>query len=171
METFETIQKRCSIRQFSDKEIPEDKLMRVLEAARLAPSGSNQQAWKFIVVKDQAKIQALSHAAMDQAQVAMAPVVIVAVALNPERMMMCEVPAYAVDLSIAIDHMTLAAADIGLGTCWIGAFKQSDARKIVGVPDSCKIVTLLPLGFPAAPGRAKARKTMAEIVCYDTFKA
>jgi nitroreductase len=166
---MEAIESRKSIRDYEERPVPEDKLRRVLEAARLAPSASNRQRWKFIVVRDEKRRQALSRAAGGQAHIAKAPVVIAAVSTMPEYVMRCEVPAYAVDLAIAVDHMTLAAVDQGLGTCWIGAFSQQEARSILSIPEEYKVVTLLPLGFPAQPGRPKTRKSMEEIICYETF--
>jgi nitroreductase len=88
----------------------------------------------------------------------------------PECLMRCGVPGYAVDLAIAVDHMTLAAVDEGLGTCWIGAFSQEAARDILNIPDKYRIVSLLTLGFPKTPGRPKSRKSLDEILCYETFK-
>ena len=170
MELKEAIKTRKSIRDYEDKPVPEEKLLRVLEAARLAPSASNRQRWKFIVVREEKRRQELARAAGGQTHVAKAPVVIAAVATMPEYVMKCGVPAYAVDLAIAVDHMTLAAVDEGLGTCWIGAFSQEEARGILKVPKDCRIVTLLPLGIPRQPGRPKVRKALDEIVCYETFQ-
>ena len=170
MELKEVIKNRKSIREYEDRPIPEDKLLRVLEAARLAPSGANSQEWKFIIVRDLKRRQQLAQAAEGQTFVAQATVVIAAVATQPALMMICGVPAYAVDLAIAVDHITLAAVDEGLGTCWIGAFSQEAARKILNVPPKYKIVALMPLGFPNELGRPKTRKSLDEIVCYETFK-
>jgi len=170
MELKEAIRKRQSVRGYEDKPIPEEKLINVLEAARLAPSGSNRQPWKFVVVKDRKRRQELARAADGQTFVGEAPVVIVAVATNVESIMSCGVPGYAVDLAIAADHMTLAAADEGLGTCWIGAFSQQRVREILGIPEKHRVVTLLPLGFPKREKEIKARKALNEIVCYETFK-
>jgi nitroreductase len=170
MELKETIKRRQSIRDYEDKPVPEDKLLKVLEAARLAPSGANRQAWKFVVVREGKRRQELARAAGGQTHVARAPVVIAAVATIPEDVMRCGVPAYAVDLAIAVDHMTLAAVDEGLGTCWIGAFSQEEARDVLKVPENYRIVALLPLGFPKQTGRPKVRKSLDEIVCYETFK-
>ena len=170
MELKEVIKKRKSIREYEDKPIPEDTLLRVLEAARLAPSGGNRQEWRFVIVRDIQRRQKLVQAAEGQTFVGQAPVVIAAVATQPNPMMICGVPAYAVDLAIAVDHITLAAVDEGLGTCWIGAFSQEAARKILNVPAKYKIVALMPLGYPKEPGRPKTRKSLDEIVCYETFK-
>jgi len=81
--------------------------------------------------------------------------------------MICGVAEYPVDLAIAVDHLTLAE---GLGTCWIGAFSQEKVRDILKIPNSYQTVALLPLGFPKQPGRPKVRKSLDEIVCYETFK-
>jgi len=169
MELMEVIAQRKSIRDYEDQPVPEEKLRKVLEAARLAPSASNRQQWKFIVVRDNKRRQELAKAAGGQAHVAKAPVIIAAVATMPEYVMMCGVPAYAVDLAIAVDHMTLAAASEGLGTCWIGAFSQEEVKGILKVPDSCRVVTILPLGYPSESGMPKIRKSLEEIVCFETF--
>ena len=169
MELKAVIEKRKSIRDYKDTSVPEDKLLRILEAARLAPSGGNRQPWKFIVVREVKRRQELCRAAGGQNHVGNAPVVIAAVATAPEGLMGCGVPGYAVSLAIAVDHMTLAATEEGLGTCWIGAFSQEEARDILKVPESCQIVCLLTLGFPNETGRLKVRKPIEEIVCYETF--
>ncbi len=170
MELTEAIKKRQSIRDYEDKPVPEDKLLKVLEAARLAPSASNRQRWKFIVVKDKAKREQLSLAANGQKHLAKAPVVIAAVATYPEYLMRCGIPAYPIDLALAVDHMTLTAVNEGLGTCWIGNFSQEEARKVLGVPEQYRVVTIMPLGFPSQEGRPKTRKSLDEIVCYETFR-
>jgi len=170
MELKEVIKKRESVRGYLDKPIPDEKLRNVLEAARLAPSGSNRQDMKLIVVKDAKKREALAHAANNQHFVGEAPVVIVAVSTNPERVMHCGVPSHPVDLAIAVDHMTLAAVDEGLGTCWIGLFSQKQVKNILNIPDKYKVVTLFPLGFPRKERGVKSRKPLGDIVCYESFK-
>ena len=169
MELKEAIKKRQSIRDYQDKPVPEEKLTRVLEAARLAPSANNMQPWKFVVVTDSKRRQELARAANRQTFVGQAPVVIAAVATNPESIMSSGIPRYAVDLAIAVDHMTLAAVDEGLGTCWIGAFSQQRVKEILNIPDRYRVVALLPLGFPAEETAMKLRKSLDEIVCYETF--
>ena len=74
------------------------------------------------------------------------------------------------DVAIAVDHMTLAAVDEGRGTCWIGAFSQEEVKDILKIPGNYRVVSLLTLGFPKTAGRAKVRKSLEEIVCYETFK-
>lgn len=170
MELKEAIETRKSIRNYQDKPVPEEKLLRVLEAARLAPSASNRQRWKFIVVREEQRRQELSRAAGGQAHVAQAPIVIAAVATMPEYVMKCGVPAYAVDLAIAVDHITLAAADQGLGTCWIGAFQAPEVKKLLGIPANVDVVHITPLGYAAETPDARPRKSLEEIVCYEKWK-
>lgn len=169
MDVAKAIRDRRSVRSYEKKGIPQDVLLKVLEAARLAPSANNRQPWRFVVVREAAKRAALAKAAKEQQFVAEAPVVIAAVALEPERVMTCGVPTYAVDLAIAVDHITLAAVHQGLGSCWIGAFYQEDVKKILEIPDEYKVAALLTLGYPRDQARFKNRKSLDEIVCYEKW--
>ncbi len=168
MDIYEAINARHSVRSYQDKEVEQAKLHRVLEAGLLSPSARNRQQRKFVVVSDDATRKKLAEAA-DQPFLAEAPIIIAVVGLTPDYKMHCDVPADPVDCAIAIDHMTLAAAAEGLGTCWIGHFDQDACRKILGVPDSAKIVELMPLGYPTGEVKEKPRRPFEEIVCYDKF--
>jgi nitroreductase len=108
----------------------------------------------------------LAEAARNQEFVGQAPVVIAACGTS-DLIMTCGRPAYAVDVAIAVDHMTLAAFSLGLGTCWIGAFYEGQVKKILGVPDEVRVVALLPLGYPAGPAKATPRKSLEEVVAYE----
>ena len=170
MELFEAIQKRCSVRKYESRDVEEDKLRRVLKAGIAAPTASNRQELKFVVVRDGASRVKLAEAS-EQEWMKSAPVVIAIVGLTPDRIMFCDVPSDPVDCAIAIDHMTLTAVSEGLGTCWIGHFRQGDCKKILGVPKDAKIVELLTMGYPVAePAKEKKRKLFDEIVCYDRFE-
>lgn len=168
MKVAEAIKRRYSVRAYQSKEVARESLERVLGAARLAPSAHNSQAWKFIVVQDEQKRKELAGAAR-QEFVAEAPVVIVAVALETKEVLSSGVPAYPVNLAIAIDHITLAALGEGLGTCWVGAFSQEKVKEILEIPAECQVVALLPLGFPADRPGPKRRKTLQEIVSWDRY--
>jgi nitroreductase len=168
MDLYEAIEKRYSVRSYQDKPIEDDKLQRVLTAGRDAPSARNRQQWRFVVVRDDALRRQVAEAA-EQPFLAEAPVIVAVVGLTPEDTMYCDVPTDPVDCAIAIDHMTLAAVAEGLGTCWIGHFKQDACRDLLGVPALAKIVELMPLGYPAVEQGAKSRKPLEEIVCYDKF--
>jgi nitroreductase len=170
MEFKTAISERRSIREFTEQPIPEDKLDNILEVARLAQSAGNRQQWKFVVVKEAAKRRQLMQAANNQPHVGQAAVIIAAVALEPLRLMSCEVPAYAVDLSIAVENMALAAVDEGLGSCWIGAFDQAKVKQLLGIPDKYKVVALLPIGYAKQSRPATPRKSISEVVCYENFK-
>lgn len=168
MEFYETVQNRHSVRSYMDKPVEQAKLTRILEAARLAPSGNNRQAWKFVVVREAALRAALANAA-DQAFIAKAPVVIAAVSLEPDRMMHCEVPAGPVDCAIALEHAVLAATAEGLGACWIGRFDQDKCKELLGVPAPAKIIEMLTMGYGAEAPTQRPRKKLEEIVSYEKF--
>jgi nitroreductase len=170
MDLFEAIKSRYSVRAYKDQPVEQDKLDRILDAARLAPSGSNRQPWKFVVVRDAAVRTALVPACCDQEFVGQAPVVIAGVGLLADRVMRCDVPGDPVDLAIALEHIALAATAEGLGTCWIGAFYQDQVRKVLNVPATCKVIELMTLGYPADRPRDKTRKALGEVVCYDKFQ-
>ena len=168
MNLYEAINQRYSVRVYTDKAVEADKLDRILEAGRLAPSSNNRQAWKFVVARD-AKLRAALADACDQPFLTKPPVIVAVVGLDPERKMSCDILADTVDCSIATTHMMLAATVEGLGTCWIGHFKQDLVRSLLGVPPHAKIVALLPIGYPDQPRHPRLRKTVGEVVSYDTF--
>jgi nitroreductase len=169
MELMEAIKRRRSVRSYQDKAVEEEKLLRVLEAGRLAPSAKNMQDWRFIVVKDPGLRLKLAEAAKNPAFVGQAPVVIVACGTS-DYVMTCGQLTYPIDVSIAVDHMTLAAVEEGLGTCWIGAFYEDKVKEILEIPQSIRVVALLPLGYPAQPpSKPTPRKNLKEIVAYDKW--
>lgn len=163
MDIFEAIKERRSIRRYRTEPVPQELLQQVLEAARVAPSAANRQAWKFVVVTDAATRQELVPACRSQQFVGQAPVVIAACATEAGRKW------NQVDLAIAIDHMTLAAHGLGLGTCWIGAFEEEAVRGILGIPEGVSVVVLLTLGYADGPGRPPSRKPLGEVVCYQRY--
>jgi nitroreductase len=167
MELFETIRTRRSIREYQNKLVEDEKLMQVLEAARLAPTARNRQEFRLIVVRDKTLRQKLSVAAKGQPFVAQAPVVIATCGLSPEYLMSCGQPGDVIDGAIVIDHMTLAARSLGLGTCWIGAFYQEEVKKLLGVPDGAHVIQLLCLGYPDIEPTMPSRKSLDDLVCYD----
>lgn len=171
MDIYKTIKKRRSVRSYKKEPVPKEKLKRILDkGVRLAPSASNRQDYKFVIVTEEKKRKKLGQAAAGQTFVGQAPVVIAAVSLSPERLMSCGVPAYAVDLGIALDHLTLAAAREGLGTCWIGAFSQSKVKQILDIPKTYKVAALMPLGVPAQAAGKKIRKDLTQIICKEKFE-
>ena len=170
MDVMEAIRQRRSVRSYEEREVEEDVLTQVMEAGRLAPSARNMQEWKFVVVRDKALRRKLADAASGQRFVGEAPVVIVACAVEHDHIMACGHPSHLIDVAIAIDHITLAARELGLGTCWIGAFDQQKVRDILGIPDSVEVIELLPMGYPAGWPGARLRKPFNEVVCYDGWE-
>ena len=172
MDVFSAIRKRRSIRNYLKKEVEEDKLSLVLGAARDAPSAANRQEWRFIVVKDKAAKVKLCQAAKNQEFVNAAPVIIVCCAQTDNHIMTCGQACYVIDLAIAIDHMTLAAVELGLGTCWIGAFYAEEVKKILNIPDDIRVVEMLALGYPAKePSNPKNRLELEDIVFFEKWPA
>jgi len=168
MELMETVHDRRSVRCFLDRPVEEEKLRAVLEAGRLAPSARKMQDWRFVVVRDRDTRLKLVEAARKQAFVGQAPVVIAACGTS-DLVMTCGQPAYVVDVAIAVDHMTLAAFSLGLGTCWIGAFYEDQVKEILGVPDGVRVVALLPLGYPSGSPRSTPRKSLEDVVAYEKW--
>lgn len=170
MDVYEAISVRKSVRAFEDKDVPEAILVRLLEAARLAPSAANRQEWRFVVVRDGATRKQLAEAAMGQKFVGEAPVVLACCAETDEHVMPCGHQSYPIDVAIAIDHLTLCAASEGLGTCWIGAFDEGRVKDILGIPPDVRVVQLLPVGYPSAPSAVeKNRRSLQDIVKYERW--
>jgi nitroreductase len=170
MNVFEAIGARKSVRSFKDKPVEREKIEKLLDAARLAPSASNRQEWRFVVVTDPEKRKALAVAAKNQAFVGQAPVVLACCAETDNHVMMCGLPCFPIDVAIAIDHITLAAVELGLGTCWIGAFDEKEVKKILGIPDEIRVVQLLPIGYPVDPSPvAKKRLPFDKIVRWEKW--
>ncbi len=170
MEVFTAISRRSSVRAYKNTDVEEDKLRKVLEAARLSPSASNRQEWKFVVVKNRETRKNLARAAFGQSFIGEAPVVIVACGTDAKSVMGCGQPTHTVDVSIACAFMILQAYELGLGTCWIGAFKEDEVKKILKIPKQVRVVAMTPLGYPDEPASPKDRKTLDQIVCYETYE-
>ena len=160
---------RRSIRHYKDTHVEEEKLDKMLEAGRLAPSAGNLQEWKFVVVRDKGTREKLAIAANNQKFIEDAPVTIVACATITDYIMKCKQHAYPIDLAIAVDHMTLEAVEEGLGTCWVGSFDEEDIKKILGIPDNIRVVTLLTIGYPKYVPGPRKRKRKEEIVIYEKW--
>jgi len=169
MNVMEAIKKRRSIRSYKSKDVPEDVLRRVLDAARLAPSARNRQEWRFVVVRDAATREKLAGAAKGQSFVASAPVVLAFCATEGNDVMACGQTTGSVDTSIALSYLTLAAVEEGLGTCWLGAFYEDQVKQILKVPAHARVVALSPLGYPAEHPAARGRKDFEEVVSFESW--
>ncbi len=171
MDIYEAIKRRTSVRGYRPTPVEEEKLTRILDAARLAPSGKNGQPWTFVVVRDPAMRAKLVDACKGQAFIGEAPVVICA--CGREELAYQKMGGYwnslPIDIGIALEHLMLAAAAEGLGTCWIGAFVEEDVRKLLRVPSEVKIVALTPVGYPAEEHSFRPRKKLEDIVMHERW--
>jgi len=168
---FEAIEKRRSIRSYKSDHISNRHLKRILEAARLAPSGKNLQPWRFIIVRDPERKRMLAEAAMNQMFIAEADVVIVTLSdptIYSSTGTRRRIP-YLQDPMIAIEHMVLAATALGYGTCWIGAFNEDKVKQIVNAPEELAVIALLPIGVPNENPPPRPRKSFEEIFFSEVY--
>ena len=173
MKFVELAKQRCSIRSYKSKPVSKAMLNEILEAGRLAPTACNYQPFRFIVVQEKENLAALAEG-YPAPWFAEAPVVI-AICTQPstawKRDKSDNKNFVDIDGAIAADHMTLAAAELGLGTCWVGAFNPKIVRKALGLPNNLVPLVLLTLGHPNETGRKKDRKPMDKLVRYETWNS
>ncbi len=175
MSVLDLMKKRCSVRKFVDKPVETAKLEQVLEAGRIAPSACNRQPWRFVVVTDAELLKTVA-AACAQDWPEPAPAIIVACGDHRESWRRGDGKDHLdVDVAIAVDHMSLAATDLGLGTCWVCWFDALALSADLGLAEHVEPVVLLPIGYPlaeSAPDRhSKTRKPLAEIAFWNSFDA
>jgi nitroreductase len=215
MDIVEAIRNRKTIRRFSSQQIEDGLIDEILEAGRRAPSASNTQPWRFVVVRDETRKAALAEAAGGQKSVSTAQAVIVVCgetsAVKPAAWMKrwaefrqagmeeeltttgvveavnritparqkeserlgkeCVVAvSLASNVAIAVSFMTLRAHELGLGSCWIGAFLTDEVRKIVRAPDSVEVMWMLAVGYPDITPVERPRKSIAELVRHETWE-
>jgi nitroreductase len=169
MEYSDVIQQRYSTRAYRKSPVDEAVLQRVLEAARLAPTANNQQAFQILVIHTEGRERELQRIYRPSWFV-QAPLVLCACGLPDENWVRRDGKNYNdVDVAIVMDHLILAAANEGLGTCWIGAFDPQAAREVLCLPDNVEPVVFTPLGYPANQPKAKLRKELSELVRYERW--
>ena len=173
MDVLEAVKGRRSIRAFKNRDVPAEIVEKLIEAARWAPSAGNIQPWEFIIVRKPKIKRRLVEAALDQVFIEEAPVVIV-VCANEVR----SSQGYGVrgetlyciqDTAAATQNIHLTAYSLGLGTCWVGAFREEEAREILKIPRGIRPVAILPVGYPAEAPIPRMRKSISQIVHYETF--
>lgn len=173
MDVFEAIKGRRSIRAYREIDVPQEIVEKLIEAARWAPSAGNIQPWEFIVVRNPETKRKLAEAALGQSFIEEAPVVIV-VCADEER----SARGYGTrgrtlyciqDTAAAIQNIHLAAYAMGLGTCWVGAFREDEARKILDIPAGVRPVAIIPVGYPAESPPPRSRRQLKQIIHYERF--
>jgi nitroreductase len=170
MDFSELVSYRGSIRGYKNDPIEDEKLQAVLEAARLAPTAHNNQPFRLIVIHTAGREAELSQI-YGRPWFTQAPIVICMVGVPTEGWV--REPDgknyYEVDIAIAMDHLILAAHNLGLGTCWVGAFNPEAAREVLGLPDEVVPMVFTPLGYPDREPREKVRKPLDELVKYEKW--
>jgi nitroreductase len=169
MDFAELIARRYSVRAYKSDPVDEDKLKQVLDAARLAPTAANRQPIQFIVVRTAGRQNELKRI-YKAGWFSQAPIVICACAVPDRAWSRMDSKNYGdVDVTIAMDHLILAATELGLGTCWIAAFDPVAARQVLGLPEDVEPVAFTPLGYPADKPKAKQRKPLSELVRHERW--
>jgi len=171
LDVFEAVLKRHSVRSYKSTPVPEEKLMKILEAGRLAPSAANIQPWHFIVVREPEKRKKLAKSRWAKF-LAEAPVVIVGCGdkkASPKWFM--------IDVAIAMQNMVLAATGEGLGTCWVGSFDENEVKGLLKIPENHSVIALLAVGYPREKldleGKflhlVRRRKKLSDIVSFEEY--
>ena len=167
MKFLELAKTRYSVRAYKATPIEDNSLQEVLEAARIAPTAANRQPFQLIVVSTSGKEEELLRI-YNKPWFVQAPIVICACSIRSESWVRQNGKCYCdVDIAIAMDHLILAATDLGLGTCWVGAFNPEEARKVLKLPDELEPIVFTPLGYPNDTPRKKIRRSIEEIVSYN----
>jgi len=169
MEFMDVVSKRRSIRKYKSDPVPKEDIEYVVEAARLAPSWANSQCFKLVVVTDP-KVKA-ELAKAGNGWIEHAPAIIAACADPSKPGTKGDQEYYMLDVGIAMEHLILAAADRGLGTCWIGAFDEDTAKNALAVPENIRVVALTPLGYPDENPSSRPRRPLEEVVCSNKYEA
>lgn len=164
MDFFELVEKRYSVRAYKPDPVEKEKLERVLEAVRLAPTAANRQPFRVLLLSTEGRKEELRRV-YPRDWFVQAPYVIAVCAVPSEAWVRRDGRNYAVvDATIAMDHLILAAAAVGLGTCWVAAFDEPAAREVFAIPADWDPVVLTPLGYPADEWRPKKRRPLSELV-------
>lgn len=167
MDFIELVNKRYSVRAYKSDPVEKEKLLSVLDAARLAPTASNRQPFQIIVTKtSRKKTKLLSIYAREW--FVQAPLVICVCGIREKAWVRKDGREYLyVDVAIVMDYITLAAADLGLGTCMIAAFNEENARKVLSIPPEVEPILFTPLGYPNDLPGIKKRKKLKDLVHYQ----
>jgi len=166
MEFFDVIEKRHSVRAYKDVPVEKEKLDRILNAAKIAPTAVNAQAFKLFVIRTKENKEALKKI-YGREWFTRPPYVLLVATVKDKCWVRRDGKSYGdVDSAIVMDHIILAATAEGLGTCWIGAFDAGAAKRELGLPDSLEPVAFTPLGYAQDSYSGKTRKDLGDLVEY-----
>ncbi len=170
METLEAMRARRSVRHYQNKKVEEEKLNAILETVQLVPSRHNDQNVRCIVVRDPEKKKAIRKQAECQSMVEEADVLLVFVATDMlDFVMPCGQYGYVADMFLALGYGILEAADQGLDSCIVCAFKEAPVKEILGIPEGCRVPCMAVVGYGDDPSPRKVKKPVSELVSYEAF--
>jgi nitroreductase len=173
MEVLEAIKGRRSIRAFKNKNVSKETVEKLVDAARWAPSAGNIQPWEFIIVRKAEIKRKLAEAALSQSFIEEAPVVIIVCAdetRSPHGYGARGKTLYCIqDTAAAIQNILLTPYSLGLGTCWVGAFKEEETRETLKIPQGIRPIAMIPVGHPAESASTRSKRPVAHVVHYETF--
>ncbi len=163
MDVHEAIRTRYAVRDFRPDSLPDETILRILEAGRLAPSQRNRQQWHFVVVQDGETLKKIGELASSGRYIAQAPMA-VAVVMQGSKMPK-------IDAARAVQNMILAAWAEGVGTCWVGGISGDQVKDLLNLPEDAELITILPFGYPARPSLKgkKDRKPLSEVAHRESF--
>lgn len=173
MDVLEVIKGRRSVRAFKSQDVSREIVEKLIDAARWAPSAGNIQPWEFIIVRKPEIKRRLVEAALGQTFIEEASVIIVVCADENRSSQGYGIRGktlYCIqDTAAAVQNINLAAYSLGLGTCWVGAFREEEARKILKVPRGIRPVAIIPVGYPAEAPPPRSRRPINNVIHYETF--
>jgi nitroreductase len=163
MSVFECVRARVETREFKPDPVPEAVIHKILEAGRWSPSQRNRQPWHFIVVQDRDTLRQLGAMAPSGAYLADAPLAIAVVTEGARAPL--------IDGTRAISSMQLVAWEEGIGSCWVGGVERDGVKRLLGLPEACELITVLPFGYPteAVKQLRKRRKPLQQIAHRERF--
>ena len=170
MNINQLIKQRFSVRKYKNESVEREKILEILEAGRIAPSAVNFQPWHFIVIQKPENLKKL-HSLYKRDWIKSAPIIIIACADHSQSWKRSSdgKDSADIDLAISVDHMTLQATELGLGTCWVCNFDVNRCSEMFNLPSQIEPVVLLPVGYPEVKPPNKNRKSIEEIVHWEEF--
>ncbi len=164
MDTFDAIRKRVSVREYSDKPIEKEKLEKIADAGRLAPTARGEEPWEFIVVTEREKLREMAGIT-DHGKFLAGAASAIAVFCRDTKY-------YLEDGCAAVENMLVAAADLGISSCWVAGDKKPycpDIARALSVPEGFKLISILSLGYPKAPPVPREKRPLKEALHWEKF--
>jgi len=173
MDLFDCISQRRSIRKYLKKHVEWEKVGRIIDAGRLAPSSGNIQDWQFLVVDNEHKRHAIAEASLEQSWMADAPIQIVICCITMHGRQMYGMRGerlYSIqNCAAAVENMLLAATDLGLGSCWVGAFDEDKVCHILGIPERARPQAIITIGYAAEHLDMPQKKSLENVTFMNKY--